>query len=39
MNDRPRILVVGDEQFIRWSVKQRLEEAGYTVLEAATAFG
>lgn len=28
------ILIVEDEQLIRWSLKQRLEQAGYTVIAA-----
>ncbi len=33
---RPRILVVDDERLIRWTLRERLEGAGYAVLEAET---
>jgi DNA-binding NtrC family response regulator len=33
----PTILVVDDEQLIRWSLKDRLTDAGYRVVEAETA--
>lgn len=31
------VLVVDDEKLIRWSIRQKLESAGYEVLEAGTA--
>ena len=31
------VLIVDDEELIRWSVGQSLEDAGYTVFEAASA--
>ena len=33
----PTILVVDDEQLIRWSLKDRLSEQGYRIIEADTA--
>src|SRR5215510_5328523 len=34
---RARILIIEDEKLIRWSLRQRLEEAGHLVEEAETA--
>src|SRR5262249_11566392 len=33
---RPHILIIEDEKLIRWSLRQRFEEAGYVVNEAET---
>ena len=32
-----RVLVVDDEQLIRWSLVERLRDDGYDIIEAATA--
>ena len=34
---RTRVLIIEDEQLIRWSLKQRFESEGYTAVEAADA--
>jgi DNA-binding NtrC family response regulator len=34
---KPRILIVEDEKLIRWSLRQRFQEEGYTVQEAEDA--
>lgn len=32
----PNVLVVDDESLMRWSLRQRMQDAGHTVVEAAT---
>src|SRR5438445_8294675 len=36
---RPTVLVVDDEQLIRWSLSDRLTQEGYRIVEADTAKG
>lgn len=39
MKDGPSILVVEDEDLLRWTIRRKLEDAGFNVLDAASVQG